>query len=148
MNSPRVQTNSGVGAGMLKYFKALAVGLASGLVVLWFEVLLLFAFELNGWTAAYVVNGWSILLVGLLAFAIGFYLTVRRGQRSQHGKDRLSGQTWRALYRPAGAFLVCLATGSALNRLLGFELSIADGLATSTVVAVFVGYSTSASTHS
>jgi hypothetical protein len=38
-------------------------------------------------------------------------------------------------------FLLVFATGSALNLLLGFELSIKAGIVTSAVVAVFVGYS-------
>jgi hypothetical protein len=114
--------------------------------VLWFEGLLLLASELQGWTGAYVVKGWFILLVALIAFAIGFYWTIRRDRRSLQRHDRATGRPWRGLYRPASAFLMCLATGSVLNLLLGFELSLADGLATSMVVAVFVGYSTSAKT--
>ena len=64
----------------MTYLKALAVGLASGLVVLWFESLTLLGFELQGWTAAYLVNGWSMLLTGLGAFAIVFCATVGRGR--------------------------------------------------------------------
>ena len=63
----------------MTYLKALAVALASGLVVLWFESLTLLVFELQGWTAAYLVNGWSMLLTGLGAFAIGFCAMVGRG---------------------------------------------------------------------
>jgi hypothetical protein len=136
----------GVDAWMRMYLKAFAVGLASGLIVLWFEGLLLLASELQGWTGAYVVNGWILLLVPLIAFLIGFSATIRRGRRSLHRNERLNRRDWRALYRPGIAFLLCLTTGSVLNLLLGFELSIMDGLATSTVVAVFVGYSTSAKT--
>ena len=66
---------------IVRYLRALAVGLASGLVVLWFESLTLLGFELHGWTAAYLVNGRFLLLSSLGAFAIGFCATVSRGRR-------------------------------------------------------------------
>ena len=50
----------------------------------------------------------------------------------------------RRFYFAAGAFLVCFLTGTALNLLLGFEVSIVAGLVTSAVVAAFVGYTTKA----
>ena len=50
----------------------------------------------------------------------------------------------RRWYLAASAFLLVFATGSALNLLLGFKLSIAAGLVTSVVVAVWVGDTTRA----
>jgi len=50
----------------------------------------------------------------------------------------------RRLYLAAGAFLACFVTGTALNLLLGYKLSIAAGLVTSAVVAAFVGFTTRA----
>jgi hypothetical protein len=65
----------------VRYLKAFAVGIASALIVLWFESALLVAIYTRGWTGAYAVTGWSILLPGLVTFAVGFYATVRRGRR-------------------------------------------------------------------
>jgi hypothetical protein len=142
--SDYVRNRSGRVEAEMLYLRAFAVGLVSGLIVLWIEGLALLASELHGWTGAYVVTGWFIVLVALIGFAIGFYGTVRRGRRSQRGPDCPNNRPWRALCAPAGAFLMCLATGSAINWLFGFELSMADGIATSTVVAIFTGYSTQA----